>query len=298
MLSSTGKSIFEQIDQNLRQHGLRQRMARKGRSKGQGTLYRREGRGPWLASWFDHRGKRREASTRTTDRAAAERILSKHVAEAALRREGIIDPAKDRFATENRKPIGEHVEAYIAHCKCAGQTKRHVGQKAAHLARLVERTGVARLDELHADALESHLSAMREQGLSARSVNYVRAIAVSFFAWCTRTGRSEANPLRAVAKLDESRDRRRVRRPLTADELARLVAVGRERGREAWYLGAALAGLRKGDLQRLTWADVDFQAGTITIRGGKAKRVDTIPMHAQLAECLRARRSESLALPG
>ena len=52
----------------------------------------------------------------------------------------------------------------------------------------------------------------------------------------------------------------------------------------AWYLAAALAGLRRGDLVRLTWADVDFEEGSITIRAGKAKRVDVLPLHPQLAD--------------
>ena len=67
--------------------------------------------------------------------------------------------------------------------------------------------------------------------------------------------------------------------------------------RKAWYLAAALAGLRKGDLQRLTWADVDFDAGTITVRDGKAKREDVIPMHPPLADELKRHRHASMALP-
>lgn len=99
---------------------------KRTRSKGTGSLYKRGGRGPWIATWYDHNGKRREHSTRTTDKAAGERILSKHVADAALRREGVIDAGRDRFATEGRKPISEHVEAYIAHCRHAGHALRHV----------------------------------------------------------------------------------------------------------------------------------------------------------------------------
>ena len=64
--------------------------------------------------------------------------------------------------------------------------------------------------------------------------------------------------MKVVPKQNEDRDRRRVRRPLTDDELAHLIAVARERGRDAWYLAAAFAGLRKGDMQRLTWSDVNF----------------------------------------
>ncbi len=70
----------------------------------------------------------------------------------------------------------------------------------------------------------------------------------------------------------------------------------RDNGREAWYLSAGLAGLRKGDLQRLTWSDVDFEQGTISVRGGKAKRIDVIPMHSQLADSLRKRLNERPAL--
>ena len=273
-------------------------MARKRqRSRGTGTRYKRNGRGPWIASWYDHSGKRKERSTRTTDKAAAERILNKLVADVALRLGGVVDATKDRYATEARKPLSDHVREYIAHCRHVGQAPRHVFQKESHLRRLREGVGVTRLSELTADLLELHLQAMRDQGLSARSLNFARQIAVAFASWCVKTGRAEANALRVVPKLDESCDRRRVRRPLTDDELARLLAVAEGRGRKAWYLAAALAGLRRGDLQRLTWTDIDFAMGAITVSGGKAKRLDVIPMHPQLADALRRRRDESLAMP-
>ncbi len=272
-------------------------MARKGRSKGTGTIFRRNGRGPWIAAWFNHKGKRVERSTRTTDRATAERILTKHVAGTALRREGVIDPTLDRYAEQGRRTLADHVSAYIAHCQHAGHDAHHVAQKRTHLEAMIAGAGVTLLNELNADALERHLSAIKTRGLSARSVNFARQIAVAFYGWLVNTGKADTNPLRVVPKQDESRDRRRVRRPLTDDELARLLAVARERGREAWYLAAALAGLRKGDMRRLTWSDVDFTKGTITIRHGKAKRVDVLPMHPQLADALRRRLDAFPALP-
>ncbi len=272
-------------------------MARKRRIRGTGSLFRKTPRGPWIAVHYDHGGTRREHSTRTTDRIAAERILTKLVAGTALRRDLVINPRDDRYSAENRKPLAEHVADYIVHCSHAGHALRHVAQKKVHLEALIAGSNATRLMELTADALERHLSAVKDRGLSARSVNFARQIAVAFYGWCVRTGRAESNPLRVVPKQDEARDRRRVRRPLTDDELSRLLAVARERGREGWYLAAALAGLRRGDLQRLTWGDVNFDEGTLTLRHGKAKRLDVIPMHPQLADALRRQLKANPALP-
>jgi integrase len=216
---------------------------------------------------------------------------------AALRRDGVIDARKDRFSEENRKPLAEHVADYVAHCQHAGHAGKHIAEKRRNLGRMLDGTGATRLSELTADVLEGHLRTLRDRGLSARTVNFARQIAVAFVNWCKQTGRAEANPLAVVAKLDERKDRRRMRRPLTDDELARLLAVAEPAGRKAWYMAAALAGLRKGDLRRLTWGDVDFDAGTITIRDGKAKRTDVIPLHAQLAGELKRRLAEHPALP-
>jgi len=262
-------------------------------------LFKRDGRGSWIAAWLDHAGKRRERSTRTTDRATAQRILAKWVADAALRREGIIDPRADGYAAHGRRPLAEHVEVYLDHCRAAGLADEHVKGKARHLRRLIDFMGGApKLADLDADTLERYLWAMRERGAAARSVNFARQQVVAFANWCTKSARLETNPLKHVPKLDESTDRRRVRRALTDDELARLLAVAKERGREAWYMLAAYAGLRRGDLRRLEWADVDLEAGTITIRGGKAKRVDVIPMHPHVCESLKALKTQNPAVPG
>ncbi|MCZ6835828.1 MAG: tyrosine-type recombinase/integrase [Planctomycetota bacterium] len=270
---------------------------KRRRGNGQGTLFKRDDRSCWIARWYDHAGKRQEQSTRTTDKAAAERILKKRVADVALRRDGVIDPRQDRYSIEGRKPLTDHIADYIAHCRRAGQAPHHVDQKERHLDRMMIGCGATRLADLTADALERHLGGLGEDDLSARSINFARQIAVAFMSWCFKTGRSERNPLTVVPRLDERKDRRRVRRSLTDDEMVAQLAVAEPRGRKAWYLAAVLAGLRKGDLQRLIWTDVDFDAGTIAIPQGKAKRCDLIPMHPQLADVLKRRCDASMAMP-
>ena len=275
----------------------RKQSRNRQRGNGQGSLFKRGGRGPWHMSWFDHDGKRHTATSGTTDKAAATRILAKRVEGVALRRGGVIDARKDRFSVEGRKPLADHMTDYIAHCRHVGQAPRHVDQKETHLGRLRELVGASRLGDLTADGLERYMRSQLDGGLSARTANFARQIAVAFASWCVKTGRLESNLLAVAPKLDEQRDRRRVRRPLSDDELARLLDVAEARGRKAWYLAAVLAGLRKGDLQRLRWCDIDFDEGTITIAEGKAKRVDVIPMHPQLTDELCRRRDDAMATP-
>jgi len=276
---------------------MAQRTRRQRRAKGTGELFRNREGGPWIARWYTHDGKRPERSTRTTDRQAAERILAKYMADEALRRDGVIDADQDRYATEGRRLLSAHAAEYLAHCKRVGLDDEHIASKERHLGKITEAAGVTRLNELTPDTLERYLSTIKDAGKSARSVNFARQILVTFMAWAVKTGRVPANTLKVVPKQDETRDRRRVRRPLTDDELSRLLVVARERGREAWYLAAALAGLRKGDMQRLTWGDVNFSEGTLTLRHGKAKRIDVVPMHPQLAEALQRHRKAKPAMP-
>lgn len=275
-----------------------ERQPRRGRrSSGEGSIYKRREGAPWVISWTEHDGQRRELNTRTVDRASALRILSKKTADAALRREGLIDPAMDRIADAARVPISDHVAAYVKHCRNIGQAEHAVAQKERHLKIFVEESGAKRLMDLTAESLAAHMRRFLERGRSARTANFVRQIAITFGGWLVKTGRAGANGMRTVPKRDENTDRRKKRRALTDDELLRLLDVASGRGREAIYLAAALAGLRRGDLEALTWRDVDLIGHTLTIRGGKAKRVDVLPMHPQLADALDALRRSSPAMP-
>ena len=272
-------------------------MAKKQRSHGQGSVYRKVPGGPWIVSYYDATGKRRVQSTWTTDRRAAERIAASIVEGVALRKAGLINPRDDRFAAEGRAPIRTHVDAYLVHCQTAGRALQSQREVAQQLRAIVIGSGAGTLSELTADSLERHLFQRRSAGRAARTVNRTRAIALAFMNWAVKTGRIESNPLGVVPKLDETTDRRRVRRPLTDGELKRLLDVARCHDREAWYLAAFHAGLRRGDLKRLLWTDVDLIAKTITVRGGKAKRIDTVPIHPELAGSLGRLREANRPMP-
>jgi len=238
----------------------------------------------YYGSFVDPQTGRRVTRKLFTDRQASRRELDRLIQDAERRAVGIID----RYADHRDRPISDHIEAYLAHCEHVGQARRHLQVKTYDLNRLIDDVAARRLTDLDPERVEQHLRRLRQQGLSARKVNAVRAHAVAFLNWCVKTGRCPDNPLKIVPKLDERRDRRRVRRPLTDEELGRLIAVALPRGRALWYLTAALAGLRKGDLQQLRWADIDFETRSLIVRNGKAKRDDRVPLHPQLVDALQA----------
>jgi len=252
------------------------------------SVYKRGGKGPYIVAWVDHSGRRREKSSRTTDKRAAERIAAQLEADAALRREGVVDARADRYAEAGRRPLTEHLDEYEAHLRHVGRSERHVGQVSQTLGHIADGAGASRLGDLTLDSVEAHLGGLREAGRSARTVNYARAAAVAFMGWCEQTARVERNELKRLERLDEQRDRRRPRRALTDAEIGRLLVVADRHGRRPFYLLAALTGLRRSELASLTWGDVDLDAGTLTVSRGKARRVDVLPLHPQIAEELRA----------
>jgi integrase/recombinase XerC len=80
---------------------------------------------------------------------------------------------------------------------------------------------------------------------------------------------------------------------LTADEVEQLVASlgqpGRSRRRADAIVRCALdLGLRSGEVARLSLNDIDWRAGTITLRRTKGRREDVLPLPAATGEAIAA----------
>ena len=81
----------------------------------------------WWYSYVDHTGKRISRSSKTKDKATAERIANKAEADAALRREGVIDPTAEAMVKEGQRSIESHLADYEAKLRTAGRDDKHVG---------------------------------------------------------------------------------------------------------------------------------------------------------------------------
>ncbi|MCH8880534.1 MAG: tyrosine-type recombinase/integrase [Planctomycetes bacterium] len=234
----------------------------KRRSNGTGTLFKRTEGGPWLASWFDHTGKRMERSTRTTDRAAAERILTKRVADAALRRDGVVDPSLDEITQQARRTIESHLNDYEARMQAASRSAKHIKSTLTFIRSAIAFAGWKTAADINADDLHRYAGEMRTaENRSNRTINHHLTAVKGFAKWLANHRKLPRDPLALVRKPNVKVDRRRERRMLLPDEwrwLRPVTANGPERygvggaGRALLYATAIQTGLRANEIRSLT----------------------------------------------
>jgi integrase len=232
------------------------------------SVYKPKGSANYVISWRGADG-RMHKQTACPDRATSKRIAAKKVEEEAQRKAGLITPAAEKIAKAAAKPVAEHLDAFIAIMKAKQSHPKHVCATRTYLERIVAKTEAAQLSDLTLDAVTLAIDSIaQELGLSARAYNaHVTAI-YSFVRWCCKTNRIVAHELEGLGKRDIDAGRRYVRRPLTADELRRLIATTKTaptwRGitgqdRAMFYLLGAATGLRRSELGSLHPEDFDLQ---------------------------------------
>jgi integrase len=145
------------------------------------------------------------------------------------------------------------------------------------------------------------LQALLCRGDSARTAACYLREAKSFFAWMVQDGRLTSNPLARLKADTAGAEVRRGRRPLTADELARLLDAARASDRPfrglsgadrfVLYATAAGTGLREAELAALVpeWFALDAEPPTVALpaRVGKNRKPTLQPLAPALAEALR-----------
>jgi len=284
-------------------------MARRRRGRGQGTLFKRHGCGPWVAQWYDHTGKRILRTTGTTDRAAAERILSKRVADAALRRDGVIDPRADGYAAAERRPLSEHVADWRAQLVAKNVTEKQIATVIRRVETLLANVKAERVSDLAASAIQAAIGDVHKGGKSLQTCqHYLRAIK-QFSRWLKRDGRVRDDMLVHLAGYNAATDRRYERRALTPEEFELLIAIT-ENGprwrkslsgfdRAMLYRTAAGTGFRVSELASLTPASFHLDeappAISLCAARSKRRRDDRQPIREDLARLLQGWLSEKPA---
>jgi integrase len=184
----------------------------------------------WTAQFVDENGIVQRLSTKTKDRAAAQRILVKYESDVNRIRAGILSRADiDRSAIRS-VPIAEFIERYRKKKIAQGDTQRHIERTIQILQTLVQDLDVALLADIDQSGVEHWIAGQMESGKrSRRTINIYVTSLNTFLNWLVDTGTLPLNPLKKIVKLNEEIGQRKRRRALTEDELKRLFDTARTR---------------------------------------------------------------------
>ena len=260
------------------------------------TVFKRGGksnRGGWYyIAFFDHEGKRVTRSARTSDKAVAERIAAKLEADAALRRDGVIDPHLDAICDEAQRSIESHLADFEAKMQAANRKPKHIATTTGYVRTLALWADWKTVGEITADEVNRWAAKMKDEGRSARTIQANLTAAKSFTRWLTNHHKLPRDPLVSVQKPDPKADRRRERRMLLPEEWGWLriaTADGPERGgmsgleRVLLYAVAIQTGLRASELRSLTRGRL-FLGETqpfITCKAGRTKNAKDARQYIQ-----------------
>jgi len=225
------------------------------------TLFKKSGRKNYFIQWFDHKGERRLKSSGTTDKAAAQRIANKFEADAALRRERVIDPRLDDLATHLAKPIKTHLVDYFSAMSAKGGTEEHSTRTKNKIEAIAGDAGFILLRDVEADGVNRFAAKKRAEGRSSRTIGASLQAIKGFTRWLVRHGKLASDPLATVTIPSVEDDRRVVRRFLSHDEWHWLDSITRQSDeshgmigleRALLYATAIQTGLRSNELRSLT----------------------------------------------
>ena len=267
----------------------------------------------YTVQFMDEHGHPQRVATRCRDHAAAEQLGRELEKRAMQRREGLLDPAQERFAKAARQPIADHAAAHIEHLRAAGNTAKHVQTVERHLAVIFAAAGIERLPELKSAAVLSAVAALRnpppvegekkqKQPASLATCNAHLRSVKGFSRWLWKQRLTPEDALLDLGLYNAATDRRHIRREMSAEEVRWLLDVTeqrtiREHGapgptRAMCYRLAAATGFRASELRSLSIDsfDLDGTPPTCTVEAGYSKRRkrDVQPLPDALVEPLRA----------
>ena len=225
--------------------------------------------------------KMRDVSLRVTDRHVAEQKLRALILEGEKESVGMLAPKLIREAAQ--KPIAVHTGAYVRDLETKGRNRVYLNCVENYLESLGEACGWKFLRDITA---ASFLEWRRGAKKSAKTLNEYLIAARAFLNWTVGVGYLEKNPLANIQTVEVVRGEM-YRHSFTAAEIVALLTVAGPR--KPVYLTALLTGLRRGELQKLNWRDLDLDGKTLKVRAAisKNRREAVLPLHPDLVAELR-----------
>jgi integrase len=168
------------------------------------------------------------------------------------------------MAITGSRKVSEVVADLLAARRADGMSARYLGDLRVRLGRFVQFFGEEMIAAISASRIDEWL---RGLGVGPVTRNTFRRRLAVLFSFAKRRGYVTENPVADVERAKECETEIAI---LSVGELARLLESASSDMLPFWTIGA-FAGLRRAEIERLTWNEVDFDAGVIEVKASKAK---------------------------
>jgi integrase len=251
------------------------------RGKDEGSIYRRSD-GLWVGSLdlgvIDGKRKRKVVYGKTR-REVAQKLHE-------LRKQF---DAGVNLAAE-KQTLSEFLDVWLEQVvKKNNRPNTHRAYSKACRLHIIPHIGHIHLDKLRAQHVQVMLNALAER-LSVTTVRHTRTILVTALNQAVRWSYIPRN---VAALVDAPAAQPYEAQFLTEEQAERLLAVVQGHRNDPLYRFALGVGLRMGEIIALKWADIDFDQGKLSIKGGKTPNARrTINLPDELLTVLREHWSE------
>lgn len=204
-------------------------------------------------------------------------------------------PAPKNSEKQAKRPFSETVKEYLEWGRAQGGrggrgwSDLHAKLKAAKLKWWAKQLGLETLADLPGilPRVEAALRGLQDKGRAGKTLEHYRETLKSFCLWAERRGFIEADPLRGMAKFDDTPKTQR--RALGPAEIRRLLGVAPPH-RAILYETAIASGLRANELRNLTPDHLDEARSALRLDAEwtKNRRPGFQPISPDLLARLRA----------
>ena len=233
----------------------------------------------WWVNYTDCAGKRHFESTGTTLKSEALALLEKRRVEA---RAGKI-PLKT-------KPIlfKDFAKKYMEHIK----KLREFDSRKYRVNKLVRAFGNLKLSEFTTALVEEYQSKRIAQGCANATVNRELAVLKHMVHKAVQWDLVDDDVLKRVRKVKQLKENNRRLRYLSREEADRLIAACYKAPKCSHLapiiITALHTGMRRSEILKLKWDDIDFRAGFIYVRDSKNYQSRMIPLTETLKQTLKS----------